>query len=269
MSMSTRNLLVPHDFTAAGDTAVLYAIDLAKEFEAEVNLLHVTKDVKANKKATAKFEKIMANLNLGPNDPKVSFQVKKGDIFETIAGVGKELLSSIIVMGTHGATGMQKLFGSFAIKVITSTHIPFIIVQKGNKILTTKNIVFPINTTKESLQIEQVVSSIAAQSKSKVHVVCEKYTDSTYKIKSAVHFEVENKQFRENKVEFSNEQIPKMNATEILKYSKKNNCDLIGISYYSEALLKQFDTLFQDLIMNNSKYPILIINSKDVGNFYF
>lgn len=267
--MSTRNLLIPHDFTAAGDSAVEYAINLAKEFNAEVHLLHVTKDIKDNRKAKAKFEKIMEKLNLGPDDPKVDFTVKKGDIFETIAGVGKELLSSIIVMGTHGATGMQKLFGSFAIKVITSTHIPFIIVQKGNKILTTKNIVFPINTTKESLQIEQVVSSIATQSKSKVHVVCEKYSDSSYKIKSAIHFEVVNKQFRENGIDHVNKQIKKMEASEILKYSKKHNCDLIGISYYSEALLKQFDRLFQDLIMNNSKYPILIINAKDVGNFYF
>jgi nucleotide-binding universal stress UspA family protein len=267
--MSTRNLLVPHDFTPAGDSALEYAINFAKTFKAEVNLLHVTKDNKNNKKATARFEKMVADLKLSPSDPKVNFFVKKGDIFETIAGKGKELLSSIIVMGTHGATGMQKVFGSFAIKVITSTHIPFIIVQKGNKIYSTKEILFPINTTKESLQIEQVISSIAANVNAKVHVVCESYTDMTYKIKSAVHFDVVNKQFRPKNIEYINKSIPKMNAIEILKYSKQNNCDLIGISYYSEALLKQFDRLFQDLLMNNSKYPILIINSKDVGNYFF
>jgi len=267
--MSKRNILVPHDFTTAGRAATKYALELAKIFEAEINLLHITKDTKENKKSTAKFEKIIADLNLSPSDPQVNFLVKKGDIFDTIAGVGKELLSSIIVMGTHGAKGMQKLFGSFAIKVITSTHIPFIIVQDGNKVFTTKDIVFPINTTKESLQIEQVVSAVADKAKSKVHIVSEKYKDSSLRIKSAVHFEIINKQFRNNNIEYTNDNIPKMSATEILKYSKKNKCDLIAISYYSDAIFTQFDRLFQDLITNNSKYPILIINSKDVGNYFF
>jgi len=267
--MSTRNILVPHDFTSAGNSAVEYAINLAKVFEAEVNLLHITKETKQNAKATAKFEKIISDLNLKSTDPKVNFIVRKGDIFETIGNIGKELLSSIIVMGTHGAKGMQKVFGSFAIKVITSTHIPFIIVQDGNKIFSTKEILFPINSRKESLQIEQVVSAIATKAKSNVHVVSEKYTDSSYKIKSAIHFDIINKQFTTNGISYKNDNIPKMSATEILKYSKNNNCDLIGISYYSDAIFTQFDRLFQDLITNNSKYPILIINSKDVGNYFF
>ena len=267
--MSTRNILVPHDFTSAGDTAIEYAINLARVFESEVNLLHITKETKENAKAIAKFEKMIANLKLSSTDPKVNFIVRRGDIFDTIGNIGKELLSSIIVMGTHGAKGMQKVFGSFAIKVITSTHIPFIIVQDGNKIFSTKEILFPINSRKESLQIEQVVSAIASKSKSTVHVVSEQYKDSSYKIKSAIHFDIINKQMKSNGIAFKNDNITKMSAPDILKYSKNNNCDLIGISYYSDAIFTQFDRLFQDLIMNNSKYPILIINSKDVGNYFF
>lgn len=267
--MSTRNILVPHDFTSAGNTAIEYAINLAKVFEADINLLHVTKDPRQTTKATAQFEKLITDLKLSPSGPKVNFIVKKGDIFETIANVGKELLSSIIVMGTHGAKGMQKVFGSFAIKVITSTHIPFIIVQDGNKIFSTKEILFPINSRKESLQIEQVISAIATKAKSNVHIVCEEYKDTNYKIKSAIHFDIINKQFKANDISFKNDNINKMSAPDILKYSKNNNCDLIGISYYSDAIFTQFDRLFQDLITNNSKYPILIINSKDAGNYFF
>jgi molecular chaperone DnaK (HSP70) len=33
-------------------------------------------------------------------------------------------------MGTHGMKGMQKLFGSNAMKVITSTAIPFVVIQQ-------------------------------------------------------------------------------------------------------------------------------------------
>jgi nucleotide-binding universal stress UspA family protein len=267
--MSTRNVLVPYDFTTAAVTAAQYAIDIAKTLGAEVNLLHITKDSKENKKATVKFEKILSELNLLMGDPKVNTIVKKGDIFEDIASVGKELHSSIIIMGTHGAKGMQKVFGSFAIKVITSTHIPFIIVQDGNKFTSTKDIIFPIDYTKESLQIEQVISAIAGQAKSKVHLLSEKYSDTTYKIKSAVHHEVVTKQFNEKAIEYHKAYINDFAAKDIVKYAKKNNCDLIGISYYSDSLFSQFDRIFQDVITNEAKIPALIINSKDVGNYFF
>jgi len=265
--MSTRNLLVPHDFTKAGETALDYAINLAKTFEAEINLLHVTKDSKYNKKAETQFTKIIEKLD--SKGIKINTIVRKGDIFETIGNVAKENHTSIVVMGTHGAKGMQKVFGSFAIKVIKSTHTPFIIVQDGHKQSTTKNIVFPVDISKESLQIEQVVSAIARKSKSNVHILSEKYTDTSYKIKSAVNLQILNKEFSEHNIEHVNETIKKISSEEILKYAKKNNCDLIGISYHSDSMFSQFDTIFQDIITNKSKIPALIINAKDVGNYFF
>ena len=265
--MSKRNLLVPHDFTSAGDTAVEYAVNLAITFGAELNLLHVTKNTKDNKKAEATFVKIIEKLN--SKGITVNTIVRKGDIFETIGNVAKENHTSIVVMGTHGAKGMQKVFGSFAIKVIKSTHTPFIIVQEGHKYTTTKNIVFPVDISKESLQIEQVVSAISKKANSKVHILSEKYKDTSYKIKSAVNLQVLNKEFSEHNVDHVNENVKKISSEEILKYAKKNDCDMIAISYYSDSMFSQFDTIFQEIITNNEKIPALIINSKEVGNYFF
>mgnify|MGYP000100172157 CR=1 FL=1 len=265
--MSERNLLVPHDFTPAGDTALNYAIDLAKTFGAEINLLHVTKNSKDNKKAEVKFADILEKLD--NKGLKVNVLVRKGDIFETIGNVAKEYHTSIVVMGTHGARGMQKVFGSFAIKVIKSTHTPFIIVQEGHTYTSTKNIVFPVDTSKECLQIEQVVSAIARKSQSKVHILSEKYSDTAYKVKSAVNLQILNKEFEEHDIEHVNENIKKISSNEILDYAKTHNCDLIGISYYSDSVFSQLDTIFQDIITNKEKIPALIINSKEVGNYFF
>ena len=265
--MTARNLLVPHDFTIAGDTALSYAIDLAKTFDAEINLLHVTKNNKDNKKAEAQFLELTENIDV--KGLKINVIVRKGDIFETIGNVAKENHTSIVVMGTHGAKGMQKVFGSFAIKVIKSTHTPFIIVQEGHEYTTTKNIVFPVDTSKECLQIEQVVSAIARKSDSKVHILSEKYSDTAYKIKSAVNLQILNKEFAEHNIQYVNENIKKISSEDILNYAKAHNCDLIGISYYSDSVFSQFDTIFQEIIMNKEKIPALIINSKEVGNYFF
>ena len=265
--MSVRNLLVPHDFTSAGDTALTYAVDLAKTFGAEINLLHVTKNSKDNKKAEVKCAAIIEKLD--KKGLTVNSIIRKGDIFETIGNVAKESHSYLVVMGTHGAKGMQKVFGSFAIKVIKSTHTPFIIVQEGHKYNSIDNIIFPIDTSKESLQIEQIVSSMAKKAKSKVHILSEKYTDTSYKIKSAVNLQILNKEFSENNIEYVNENIKKISIVEILNYAKTNKCDLIGISYYSDSMFSQLDTIFQEVITNKEKIPALIINSKEVGNYFF
>lgn len=264
--MTKRNILVPVDFTSAAVTATKYAISIAKSLNAEVNLLHVTKDSKANRKANEKFEKFI--LDFKDSLVPIHTQVKAGDIFTDIASVAKELQTSIIVMGTHGAKGMQKVFGSFAIKVITSTHVPFIIVQDGNKHFKTDHIVLPFDTTKESLQIEQVVTAIAKETKSKIYLAAEKYVDSALKIKASVHYGVISKQFKEEGAAYEMDYIPKLNTKEIIKLAKKKGADLISISYYNDSVIS-FDRFFQDLITNDAKIPVIIINSKEAGNYFF
>ncbi len=264
--MSKRNILVPVDFTSAAVTATNYAISIAKALSAEVNLLHITKDSKENKKAKVKFEKFLEQFS--NSGVTINHQVKAGDIFKDIATVAKELHTSIIVMGTHGAKGMQKVFGSFAIKVITSTHVPFIIVQDGNKHFTTNKIVVPFDTSKESLQIEQVVTAIAKETKSNILLTAEKYVDSALKIKASVHYGVVSKQFKEEGIPYEMEYIPKLSAKEIIKLATKKQADLIAISYYNDSVIS-FDRFFQDLITNDAKIPVIIINSKEAGNYFF
>ncbi|HIP35661.1 MAG TPA: universal stress protein [Crocinitomix sp.] len=264
--MSKRNILVPVDFTSAAVTATNYALSLAKALKAEVNLLHITKSEQDNKKAKTNFEQFL--LKFKDTDVTINTVVKSGDIFVDIASVAKTLHTSIIVMGTHGAKGMQKVFGSFAVKVITSTHIPFVIVQDGNKHFTTDKIVLPFDTSKESLQIEQVVSAIAKFTKSQVKLVAEKYVDSALKIKASVHYGVMSKQFKEGGIQYDMTYLPKLTAKEVVKFAKKEQADLIAISYYKDTLIS-FDRFFQDLITNDEKIPTIIINSKEAGNYFF
>ena len=64
-------------------------------------------------------------------------------------------------MGTHGSRGMQKIFGSNAMKVIVSAECPFIVIQKNTKPRDIKSVVVPIDLTKESLQIVNYAGDIA------------------------------------------------------------------------------------------------------------
>lgn len=269
--MDRRSILVPHDFTPVGDVALSYAIQLAKIIHANVDILHVVKDEKDRAKASAQCEKVIAGVKDKPAEVVINFHIKSGTIFTDIASKASELKSTLIIMGTHGAVGMQKLFGSFAIKVITSTHVPFLVVQEKFTGSDLSKIVVPIDESQESLQIEQVTSGIAALTKSEIHILTEKKIDSNLKLKCAVHSGLISKQFKEKGLPYVANVIPKVKgyAQDIVNYAKKENANLIAFAYHSDSLLPQFDTFAQSLITNKEGVPVLVVNSKEAGNYFF
>ena len=166
---------------------------------------------------------------------------------------------------------MQKLFGSFAIKVITSTHVPFLVIQDKYTGTDLSKIAVPLDESQESLQIEQAVSGLAEILKSEVHLLTEKKIDSNLKLKTAVHSGLVSKQLKEKGVSYITEILPKKKgySNDIVSYCMKNGINLIAFAYHSDSLLPQFDTFAQSLITNKDGVPVLVINSKEAGNYFF
>ena len=108
MSQNVFKVLVPHDFTSVADCAVNHAVKLAKSFSGDVFLLHVVSKAKEVDAVKEKLNKIVENTNveLGVN---IHVIVRIGNIFEDIGDVAIEIGAGYIVMGTHGAKGMQKI----------------------------------------------------------------------------------------------------------------------------------------------------------------
>lgn len=269
--MERRSILVPHDFTAVGDNALQYAINLANIIQSNVDILHVVKDEKDRSKAAAQCDKIIAALKDKPQDVAVNYHIKSGTIFTDIASKASELKSSLIIMGTHGAVGMQKLFGSFAIKVITSTQVPFLVVQQKYTGSDLSKIIVPLDESQESLQIEQVTSGLALLTKSEIHIVTAKQIDVNLKLKNAVHSGLISKQFKDKGLKYVATVLPKEKgySSDIVSYAVKEKANLIAFAYHSDSLLPQFDKFAQNLITNTSGVPVLIMNSKEAGNYFF
>ncbi len=269
--MERRSILVPHDFTTVADNAVSYAINLASRLSANVDLLHVVKDSKEAASAKSKFEKIIEKIGTSPDGVEVRPHVKIGTIYTDIASKASELHSTLIIMGTHGAKGMQKLFGSFAIKVITSTHVPFLVVQEQFTGIDMSKIVVPIDETQESLQIEQVATGLAEILKSEIHVISEKKIDSNLKLKLAVHSGLFTKQLKAKNLPYQTKILERKKgfAADIVAYTTSVNANLIAFAYHSDSLFPQFDSFAQSLITNKEGVPVLVLNSKEAGNYFF
>jgi nucleotide-binding universal stress UspA family protein len=67
-----------------------------------------------------------------------------GTIFNTIGKYASDTDARMVIMGTHGIKGMQKLTGSWALKVIVKSKVPFLVVQdKPSEKRRFTDIVFP------------------------------------------------------------------------------------------------------------------------------
>ena len=79
--------------------------------------------------------------------------VRVGNIFEDIGDFAAEHHAQLIFMGTHGAHGWQHVTGSHALKVVTHSSVPFVIVQeKEVKDTGYDDIVVPLDFNKETKQ---------------------------------------------------------------------------------------------------------------------
>lgn len=268
--MSKNLYIVPHDFTHVGEVALQYGLHLGKYVDTEIQLLHVVGSKAEEAAASKKLDEIIARTEHSDR-VTLSKMVHTGSIFDDIGKLATQQHAQLIIMGTHGEKGMQKLFGSYAMKVITSCDIPFLVVQDNTNIKKIEQILVPIDLTKESLQIINLAGDIANIFDAEVNVVGEKQRDELLNQQMKNRILIVKNQYEERNIKCNVEFMKDGGSysKKIVDYAKAKNLDLIAISYHSESLIPQFDKFAQNLITNEANLPCLVINSKLASALYF
>lgn len=266
------SILVPTDFSEVCNNAFNHACDLAKSLNVGVIALHViTRETKSyldshkmDRESLDKRLKDYVNGKKAEFEVETDYVIAEGSIFDEIAKVSKELKSVFIVLGTHGKVGFQRLTGSYALRVINSTDIPTIVVQK--KPIKTggyKNIVFPVKSFTQNLQKVKYAIDISKNFDAKIHIF-PKYESDKY-ARSKVLGDVKHiqKVFEENKIDYS-KNIPEERAgnfsKQVVDYAVVNDADLIIIITSSKTTLPMFDSSDEQIVFNTSQIPVMCIN---------
>ncbi len=142
-----KKILVPTDFSTHSSEAMKFACTLAEQFNAELHLLHVVEllPVAYYEGAifTAESEQRMREaaekmLHKQPESPwkeslQVVYEVRQGTPFHEIVGYAKDNAIDLIVMGTHGRTGLgHVLLGSVAERVVRKAPCAVLRVRNSN-----------------------------------------------------------------------------------------------------------------------------------------
>ncbi len=145
-----RSLLVPVDFSGCSLSAVDYALGLAQPFGATVTLLHVVEpavfpenhlmsppevDETNRSLIEAGRERLASVIRQRRGNDRVSIEslVRLGRAHSEISDTAKALGIDLIVMATHGSTGLRSaLMGSTAERVVRGAPCPVLTVRAAD-----------------------------------------------------------------------------------------------------------------------------------------
>lgn len=144
-----KRILVATDFSEVADTALDYAIDLAKGLGAKVTVMHAYELpvygfpsgalIATPEMAT----KIMAGAQEGlaamcekhaDRGVELAQVLRDGVVWEEVHRVAGEVGADLIVIGTHGRKGIaHALLGSVAEKIIRTARLPILTIHPSHK----------------------------------------------------------------------------------------------------------------------------------------
>jgi universal stress protein A len=147
-----KKILVPTDFSESSEKALKEAIDVAAKYHSKIYVLHVidkavqqcAADYCIPAEVMEQFEKESVNssqkkmkeevANLaGSKAVEIDFDIKKGVPFDEILKEQDERGIDLIIMATHGRTGLSKfMLGSVADKVLKKATAPVLLVRKAS-----------------------------------------------------------------------------------------------------------------------------------------
>lgn len=259
--MRTKNFIVPHDFTDVADIALEHAIATAKPIGAEIFLLHVVAREKEINDAEKKLNAIIAKYS---GDVKINPSVRLGNIFDDIGDFASEHHSELIFMGTHGTHGWQHVTGMNALKVITHSSVPFVIVQeKTPKETGYDDIVVPLDLNKETKQKLAIVANIAQYFKSRVHVITPEESDEFLRHQVKANIVFAKKYFQERGIEVTATVMNSSNfGKRVVNHATEVGADLIAIMNLNKnsifgGLMSNHEEM---VITNEAQIPTLIMN---------
>jgi len=265
--------MVPVDFSQQSVWALSAAAMLVKKKQGIIHILYVVDSrVDTGKEA---LEKVKVDLyefaqnyqqKLGVS---IIPNIEIGNVFQTIGEIAFRLGAKMIVMGTHGIKGIQKVIGSYAVRVMLGSKIPVLLIKDRFLSQSLSKIIIPIdNSTSFDIVINKVIepgqpfqgsvylfSFLRDMSSFRKRKFIGKTERALKKIISA-GFESKSILIQNNIQDFSDA---------IIRYAQNINADIIAIPLQTKNPATEFqisDTALNLII--KAPFPLWIINPENI-----
>ena len=263
-------IVVAWDFTHVSDYALAHAVKIAKIRGYEIKLLNVVKLGAPSEFIESARQKMtqVSNNTLKNDGISCKVVVKEGNMYTTISDYATQSNTKLVVMGTHGRKGAQKIFGSKALKVLIGSNTPFLVVKakptfEGAII---PNVVFPICFKSENKEKLQWAIYIGEHFKSKIHLFKYPISESNLQKKVNTNLNFAIRFLKQYAIDYEIHTAPKRTKfyKESVLFAEQINADMIIVTTTKHIGFADywFGASEQKVIDNSAKIPVLCVNPR-------
>lgn len=275
-----KHLLVPLDFSAASLNALEFAVQLAKRQNLNITLVHVISHgsliqsgYESMPVASIVFESIKTELKdkmsavaedlLKRHSLGVNTLIATGAIAVEISRVASQMQAEMIVMGTHGASGIKEFFiGSNTYDVIKRSTCPVLSIPPNHQWNGFSKILFPVRDVPNALDKYQYLRKIIQKNQAKLIVlgiVKSPAAKSIQSIQHSISYLDQELKKDEIKAVLKISTSPKP-AEQVLRFAKQEAIDLIAITAdFDYEIADFFIGPFAQQVVNHAAVPVVSI----------
>ncbi len=282
-----KRVLVPIDFSESSLNALKFGIQIANKLQASLRVVHVR-----NKKLAQKYlqHKVQALLNDDVEvwlddvikEYKESYRVLngvfdskilEGNVFKEISNQAKYDDTTLIVIGTHGASGFEdKYIGSNAFRLVNASTVPVLTVRPERDWRGIDKVILPVTMHKSSRQKVPAVVGLAKLFDAKVHVVGLKENGFSLLESRVNSFVKQTVKFIEKNTDLKVESeilTGKVKSSLLMDYAAKIDADVLATNVnHSSTPFENFFKPFANELINESACPVLVVPTKESLSLY-
>jgi nucleotide-binding universal stress UspA family protein len=271
-------IIVAIDFSECSINAFLHALSIAQHCSNDLILIWVEKPSSEKDKfekqagdpsreVKKQFEELI--LKYQPElKGKISYKLRKGTVYKEITKEAKESKATLIIAGTHGASGFEEFWiGSNANKIVSASPCPVITIRAGINIMRPlTKIVLPIDKTVETRQKATFTGYLAKKHDAEVHILS-LYTSSVKAIRQDVNIYAGQVElyYKQEGIKYQMASMVCNNISDaMIEYAKKIEANLISIMTEQESTTSNlWMGPYAHQTVNHSPIPVLSIHSKE------
>jgi len=264
--------LVLTDFSHTSKRALEYTLDLlVTERNDTITLAHVVRKPSEASQAMKNFA-LFIDGAVNPNAASIKKEVLHGNLYDAVGEFSIKEGFELMVFGTHGAQGLQKLVGSHAVKLIQHTNCPVIVVQ--NEIHRDpdgiKQIALPLTLAVEDKKMLNYVCRIAAIMGAMIEVIYHEKTDEFLAATMKRNLNFTTTFLQREGVEYALNAVAANDDfdQQVIAIAAEKSCDLIAtVNHHEDGIKNLFGWSFdQNMIENNAHIPVLTIDAMPAGD---
>jgi nucleotide-binding universal stress UspA family protein len=280
-NLAIKRILIPTDFSETANLALEHAVKMARLLDSEITLLHVvstfafrvnlpemefdeTQEAKLAGVIGSKLNKIAEEISQ-KEGLKVSTLITSGRIREEVVRVAEEIYADIIILGTHGVSGLREFFmGSNAFRIVSDAACPVLCIQESGHPVGFKNIIVPIDNSFYSREKLGLSIKLARLYDATIHICglrSHDHNDEEINAKFRIKMKQVDDFLHEQDVEFTSTTLYCENiATATMEYAAEIKADLIIIMNEQEVNSTGFFMgPYAQQVVNHSKIPVISI----------